>query len=196
MPTIHDLRQTYSNMADEELRQIAVFETTELSDDATQVLREEMGRRGLLDGFNAAISAQRHTYTPDQVKELIRRVRQLPCPMCGIRGQTIHGRRIITRRGFLWLHRKQEVFRIGCKSCIRKAGLRANTISMAWGLFGFPFGLILGFGTVLDNLRAVDCKETAQTTKAFEDYVRQNTGVITLLLQSEHKTQSLVNELN
>jgi hypothetical protein len=195
MPTIHDLRQTYCKMGDEELREIALFETKELSDDATRVLREEMGRRGLLDRFEEIISAQRQTFTLDQVDDMIRQLRQLPCKMCGIPGLTIHGREIVTHRGFL-LRTKEEVFHIGCATCIKQAARSANITTLLFTILRFPLGLIFAFVTVLENLRASDCEETEEATKEFQDYVRQNLGVITLLLQSEHKTQSLVNELN
>jgi hypothetical protein len=179
MPTIKELRATYAQLPDAELCEIAVREARVLSDDATQVLREEMGRRGLLAPFENSISVQRRTLNREEVDEMIRQVRQLPCPSCKVQGLPLNGC-IMETHG-------KDIFYLGCRDCIRSAARKENAASLASGILHLPLGPFFGFITVFYNRKAAGVDEWAEPTQEFIDYVRENPGHFTLLLEQHQR---------
>jgi hypothetical protein len=183
MPDIDQLRRTYAEMSDEELLQLAVYEAADLIPEATEVLREEVCKRGFPDSVGVAIAAQAHKYTPEEIELLVARFREALCPICAATGRLLNAFRISTVKSCVVVSRREERLILWCSNCVERAATKASQVCVALGWWCFPWGPIYTISALLLNNKARAANAFAEPTQEFREYVLHNPGHVALVLK-------------
>jgi hypothetical protein len=184
MPTRDELIRHYGGLSDDRLTSLAVNEASGLTVDALEVLKAELHARGLGDQVRDAIAIQTRPLAADELLELVRRARRLPCPRCGSRAAMLNAATVGTVRSFLVMTSYEKSLVIGCPPCIRSAADKADTITGAFGWWGLPFGPIHTFQAMSLNAKAAAAANQEEPTREFAQFVVGNRGAIVLQVKA------------
>jgi hypothetical protein len=183
MPDLDQLRQIYAGLSDTELERIAIHEAADLLPEAISILHEELRKRNLAESLGLAVNAQARKWTPQELEELVQRVREFPCPVCRATKQPLNVFKIVSLHGFLFFAQKTTTLLLGCPDCIERA---ARNAERSW-LLAWLHSPIAAYSASVANLKAQNAHEVTEPTADFTDYVLQNLGPITLALKERHR---------
>jgi len=144
-PSREDLTRLYGGMSDDRLTDLAIHETDQLTPEALSVLQQEVRRRGLSERLESAIDVQTRHITTDEHDQLLRRFRQLPCPLCGAGGHLLNAVTVATTRSMLAATTYETQLVVGCPDCMLVAVRKAHRITLAAAGGAFPGGLCAAF---------------------------------------------------
>ncbi|GAB3027739.1 MULTISPECIES: hypothetical protein [Oleiagrimonas] len=125
---------------------------------------------------------------PDaQVREVMQRWRNEPCPQCNGPGP-VDLRVSHKVHSFVFMTQWSSPQAICCRHCARKRQLGHAVYSLLLGWWGFPWGLVMTPVQVTRNLKALFGDQAAQaSTPAFERAVRR---IMVRQLQAQHQQES------
>jgi hypothetical protein len=183
MPTRAELIEYYSALPDDQLMRIALYEATDLTEEAIEVLKGEIRTRRLGEPVEAAIQIQTCVMSPEEQQELLARFRRLPCPICGAAGGLLNAVMVATARSFLIMTAYETRLVVGCSQCIVAASRRATNLTLALGWWGIPWGPIRALQAISINAGANSTAQGDQPTEALKRHVAANRGAVSLMLQ-------------
>jgi hypothetical protein len=180
----NQMRLHYAQLRDEKLLELSLYEATQLTPEALEILREEIRLRGLSDRLEVAIQAQTRNMTPSEYDVMVEQFRHIPCPVCESSTQPLNAFPVTTARGaFFFVHYDIEMV-IGCPQCIVAAATRASRTSLIFGWWAIPWGPFRTIHAVARNWRAKDAACDLDPTPELYEYVEQNRGEVAFLLDS------------
>jgi hypothetical protein len=128
---------------------------------------------------------------PEQaVKIEAKKIRNGNCPVCSRRGEEIELRKSYKAISYVIMTRWGGYPIISCSSCHRKKALGDFILTLCFGWWGFPWGLIITPVQLIRNISALatDTK-TSEPSKELCSVVRIMMAQINLSLQSESSRQ-------
>lgn len=151
---IQTLRNNYSRFSDDKIFKLAKEELFQLNEEAVIVLKEEVIKRQLplIELIKNNLSYQ------ENINALIDGhsdyVRNLPCPICGSEEYLLNAVVVSSVTSYIVFTRHAKDFHIGCPPCLTQKKNSAEGITLAFGWWGFPFGIIETFSGISRNTAA------------------------------------------
>lgn len=177
------LRETYSQLSDEQVTRLAMEEAQGLTPEAVDVLKAELRRRQLDDRLAEVIEIQQRELEPEEHRELIESFRKLPCPICKSVGRSLNAIRVATAQSFLVMTTVQKRVVVGCPECLLAAARNAKRHTLAFAWWGIPWGPIRGFQALSINAKATSAAKRQEATAELYSYVTANRGAVVFLVQ-------------
>lgn len=139
---IQTLRENYSRFSDNTLLKLAKDDLFQLTEDAVQVLKEEVTKRGLpfMDIIETKLSRRQNAEV--MVDTYCNYIRDLHCPICSSEEYLLNAVVVSKVKSYIAFTRHVQTFHIGCPPCLTDIRNNADTITSTRGWWGFPFGII------------------------------------------------------
>lgn len=136
------IRENYQRMTDDELVRTATVDAFGLTEEAQEIIRQEVVRRNLNTDIIKQVKVQNKEYTLEEIDLVCEQIRGLDCPVCGSSGSKLNG--VLTNEvmSFMVLTRYSRKLKIACPSCLKKANNTALATSLILGWWGIPWGPI------------------------------------------------------
>jgi hypothetical protein len=178
------IAENYKRMSDEELLSIFSNDMKDLTEDAQEVLKEELQSRNLGEGIDALINSGGINLSTEKFNEYAKFIRELPCPVCASTESKLNAVLILTNR--------YEDFTIACPTCLSKVIYDAQANSLGFGLLGGIKGTINAvsqIGALQSLIRQVEKNEPTEAMRAF---IKKRMGEIELYKNDQDKLKNLV----
>ena len=172
------LREHYKKLPNEDIERLANFEADQLSPEALAVLRDEIRNRGLSDDLRTTADIQVKGVSEEEVEQLIRRVSQFPCPLCGRRQNYLNAFSIMSVRSLILLTSVERPLVIACPQCISAYAKSELIKSLLLGWWGIPWGAIRTVHSFFVNWKALNADDHHTPTREFIDFVRPYSAAI------------------
>lgn len=144
------VRDTYARMTDAELLQLLRYNAAGLTEQALEIVKEEVSRRGLNPGIIHTVALQNMDYAGYEEAHC-RYIQSLPCPECGSVVQHLNGTMTYVVHSIIVVTQTEKRLAVACPDCLDKKIDQAmlTTLKFGWWSFhGFFFtlrALILNF---------------------------------------------------
>jgi hypothetical protein len=112
------------------------------------------------------------TLPEEEIQELVQKIHEGTCPICGGHGPVdIHSScRVVS---FLFATSYQTNQRISCRSCAAKANFTNGLISLLFGWWGIPWGILMTPFYLLRNFWGLICPvSTLEPSEKLKEHVR------------------------
>jgi hypothetical protein len=148
------LEELWRQKSDREL-EVAVEEIAEYTEEAEQVIRAEIRRRGLPEPpmfiRNAHGLPVANQETEDYIREQVRVIHQGKCPRCSGHGPVdVHTSHWVWSAGLFT--RWGSSPHICCRKCGRVEQIKAALFAFVLGWWGFPWGFLMTPVQIIQNL--------------------------------------------
>ncbi len=173
-PTIAELAQNYSLLADEVLVKLATEETHSLRKEALVVLLKELSKRDIPQEAIDCIELQLNINKPGALENLVAFVRQQPCPKCGQSDKQLNATKVETVFSLIVMSDRVSELRIACPDCLDGYHLKGNLFTLAFGWWGFPGGLYKPFMAFWNNYKLKKINHEPTASPLLNLFVRQN----------------------
>jgi hypothetical protein len=148
------LEELWQQKSDREL-EVAARELAEYTEEAEQIIRAEIRRRGMLEPptfiRNAHGLPVANQETEDYIREQVRAIHRGRCPRCSGHGPVdVHTSHWVWSAVFFT--RWGSCSHICCRKCGRIEQVKAGLSSFVLGWWGFPWGLLMTPIQIIQNL--------------------------------------------
>ena len=88
---LKDIANNYSKKTDSELIYIATQKASGLRPGVIEIIEDELKKRNLNLNILDGVKAQNKEYSIEEINELSKKLRDLPCPLCGDKTSKLNG---------------------------------------------------------------------------------------------------------
>jgi hypothetical protein len=149
----NDVKSYYQTMFDGEIRQL-IKEANTLDSIGKKVLLEEAIRRGFDKEEINDLEKDLAELSDDKINQLTMDFTRSSCPICGQRRSSLSGITIKRAISILLVTFTKKQYVIGCKPCLEELLNKAQNITIFFGWWGIPFGLIFTPLYIINNIKA------------------------------------------
>ena len=187
------LRKTYSNLPDFKIIKLASEDTESLSDDARDVLNEELVKRGIDIGVDELIDLQQLEIAEKETELYCELLQTLPCPKCKKTNTPLNGTTIHTTAAFIFVSHYEKRIEIACPSCLDKKNYRAIITSLLMGWWSIlPFGIYRTIKTVWGNSKSIRENGLLQANSSLISFVNNNYVKIKIHSSNKEELELLI----
>lgn len=188
---IDKVKEYYSNLDDNQIQDLLLFESQELTTEAIQVLREEVKSRGFDDDILKVLEIQFAGIKHPAAQKLITRIRNLPCPKCGKRMGNINAARLREVVGVIVFMSESQKTVIACGECISKAAKNSNIVNFIGGWWAV-YSIFYTFRAIKNNFKYYHLELAAEPTEYFNELISRNLGILYMYFQEDEDLEALV----
>ena len=192
---IEVIRDKYQKMSDDEFIQLATEDEIGLTIEAQQVLKEEVGRRGLDQSILRSVEVQNKELSSAEFDEYVELIRSLDCPSCGISSQKLNGTMTGEVISFILFTQYERKLRVACPNCLDKANTNALIKSSLFGWWGIPWGFIRTIQAIIINMKGRSTTHQLSANHFLRSYVASKIGVIENFKSDKQKLNRLISEV-
>ena len=173
---IDEIRERYAHMDEAELKDMALYQMTDLTQVGKQVLRDELVKRGLMQKLENILRYQSGEIQEKDLIPVLEKVRTSACPLCGKRDfpLNIYQVRFVKFKLVHTTHDTRPV--LACLNCLEAIGNREQGDS----LMGFAsmnlLAIALTITAVAKNAKAAKAKEDPRPTALMIQFVLSRYG--------------------
>jgi len=150
---LHLVRETYQKMSDEEITRILTQDASGLTDEALELVKEEIRRRHLDPNLIKGVDAQQVSFTPEEVDEYCELIRRLPCPVTGSCSEKLNATLTVVAVSYVFLTQYEKKLIVASPAILDKANNKSLLKSALLGWWGFPWGFIRTPQAIFYNLK-------------------------------------------
>lgn len=194
--TVEDFLNRYRLLSDDQIEHMILYEVKDFRLEALKALKKEVQRRSLTNELQKIIETQirsrQFEISDTEIKALLNKVFQLPCPHCGQKKQSLNASEVRTVMSFIIPTFITKFLLIGCADCLAKAAKSSllKSILLGWwglkGLFATPQAICINFRTI----------KRKQPSKVFMKLIKDNVSYIKSNSDDPDKLSLLINDPN
>jgi hypothetical protein len=155
-----------------------LYEVKDFRLEALNALNKEVQKRSLTNELQKIIETQirsrQFELSDAEIKALLNKVFELPCPYCGQKKQSLNASEVCTVMSFISPTFTTKFLLIGCADCLAKPAKSSLLKSILLGWWGLK-GLIATPQAIGINLRTIKRK---QPSKTFMKLIKDNVSYI------------------
>jgi hypothetical protein len=150
------IRETYQKMPDSELVRVATEDAYCLTEEAYQIIKEEIARRNLSPDIQKGVEAQKKIpeYTVEEIDQYCELIRNLPCPVSGRTDQPLNATYTESVFSIVILTQREGKIIVACPDELDKASNNASLRTALLGWWGLPWGPIRSIRAFIRNEKA------------------------------------------
>jgi hypothetical protein len=175
---LKDIANNYSKKTDSELIYIATQKASGLRPGVIEIIEDELKKRNLNLNILDGVKAQNKEYSIEEINELSKKLRDLPCPLCGDKSSKLNGTIMHTVKSFVFFStfRKEPI--LGCPDCLDKKNQESIISTALFGWWGFPWGLLKTPFYIYNNIKAKKQNRILEPNEALLSFTLENVGQI------------------
>jgi hypothetical protein len=186
------VRRNYEQMTDEQLTTFITTDAAGLTREAYEILKEEIRKRKLNEVLIESVDAQNKTYTQEEIDELCEIIRTLPCPVTGKSDQRLNATLAMEVKSFIFFTSSLHKIIVASPPALKQANDQAIASSLAFGLWGIPWGIIKTIESVIVNSRNKRIARMEEPSKHLRLFVTENIGSIAILKNDRERLSQLL----
>jgi hypothetical protein len=182
------LAANYKRMADQELLSIFSNDIKDLTPEAQEALREELGSRGIGKGLDRVLALQNEDISEERMFEYTELIRNMACPVC-LQVESKLNAAIIFNSPY-------EDFTIACPACLKKEIEDAKANAVGFGLLGGVRGAIKAVNQT--SMYQIYLKEIEENipSEPLKKFIQKRIGEIELCRDDKDKLARLIKHPN
>ena len=190
---LDEIAQRYARLDDEKLEHIAKYDIADLIPEVKGIILKEIEKRGLNPGLENAIKIQSKKLDLDEIKNIVFKIKKLPCPACSNSNNKLEAGILRQVRSYGFLCEYDANIFIAYKSCIektRKEYLYLNLVLGWWsvqGLYYTPKAVINHF---------LDHRKETLSNWLLLDFAELHAGEIVANWNDEQKLVDFIHHQN
>ena len=189
---IQIVKENYQKLSEAELTRMAANDAVGLTQEAQQVLVEEIKRRNLDPNIINAVHAQNAAYTIEEVDKYCEILRNLSCPGCGTSSLKLNGTMTSEVMSFILFTNRVKKIKIGCPNCLDKANDNAITKSTIAGWWGIPWGPVRTIQAIILNHKNKKTNHLEIPNDYLRSFALSRVGLIEAHKNDEEKLRQII----
>jgi hypothetical protein len=168
------------------------YHTAGLTSSAVEILTEEIRKRQLDTRLIESVEAQNKAYTQEEIDRYCELIRALPCSVTGKSDQRLNATLVVEVKSFIIMTQIKEKIVIASPPALKQANDLAISSSLAFGWWGFPWGIIRTIQAIIVNSRNKKNANREEPSEHLRAFVSANIGQIILMKGDKDKLQYLL----
>lgn len=189
---IEFVRATYQRMTDDEVVRILTQEAAGLTPEAIEMVKEEVKRRNLDPNILNGITAQRKSYTVEEIDKYCDLIQLLPCPINGSTAFPLNATVTYEAKSYIFMTHYSKKILIGSPDALDKANKDALIRSVLLGWWGFPWGIIRTVQAIVGNLNNRKTNHTDTPNDFLRSFVLSRIGEIETYKNDKEKLLAII----
>jgi hypothetical protein len=191
-----DIRETYRKMTNQQLVNAATHDAKGLTEEAQQIIKEELMHRNLDASLLKSVDAQNQDYSLQDVDNYCYLIQKLDCPVCGKKYDTLNATVTMDVMSYIIFTQHKKKLKIACSECLNKANNKATLKSVLFGWWGLPHGIIKTIQAISVNQKSKKANASSEPNKFLRSFVQSNIGLIELYKDNKEKLQTIISKFS
>src|SRR5450432_1535588 len=191
---IEFVRQAYRKMTDEELVRVATQDAHGLTDEALQVVKEEVQRRKLDSNIVKGVEAQNRSYSIGDIDKLCGIIQKRDCPVCQNATENLNATMTGEVVSFIFMTQYKKKIKVACAGCLDKANNAALIKTAVLGWWGIPWGIVRTIQSIILNINSKKTNHAATPNNFLRSFVLSNVGQMETYKDNKEKIQQIISE--
>jgi hypothetical protein len=170
--------ESYKNKTDDELLHFSFFESKDLIDEAVDILKGEVTRRGSEREVLQAIDIQRRDLVDEELIFYSDIIRSISCPNCKSTEISLNGTKIRVVSSFVVSSNVKNYRLLACPICLDKLCKVGGNRNIAQGLWSIPWGVIRTIKAALYNDKILKNNNDINMNDSLIEFVKSYMGFI------------------
>ncbi len=170
-----EVKRHYQNLLDGEIRRL-IKNIKMLDKIGRSVLLEEVIRRGFPSEEIENLKRNVIELSDENINQLLFDFVNSDCPICGKRNGTLSGISIRRAISILIYTFTRETYVIGCEVCLKKLLNKDQILTLCFGWWSMPFGLIITPMYIIHNIK--EKKKIGKVDERLRDWVIDNIKLV------------------
>jgi predicted nucleic-acid-binding Zn-ribbon protein len=189
---IEFVKDNYQKMSDDDLIRTATTDAYGLTEEAMEVVKEEIIKRNLDKNIIKGLEAQNKTYSIEEIDIYAALIQKLPCPKCGNTFQKLNGTLTSEVMSFIVVSQYKRAYIVACPNCLDKATTGALTKTLLLGWWGIPWGIIRTFQAIGHYYKSNKQHHIAAPNNFLRSFILSNIGEIETHKADKVKLQQII----
>jgi hypothetical protein len=189
------VQESYEKMSDAELTALTTDDAGGLTPEALEIARNELKKRGLNPHFAAVLDAQNKSYSIEEIDYYCSLINGLNCPICGNGTDKLNAALTAEVMSFIVVTLYQKKNHVGCPDCLDKLTNAALIKTIAFGWWGFPFGIIRSIQAISLNFKSKQNNRVDSPNQHLRSFVLSNIVQLELNKDNPAKLNQLISEM-
>lgn len=189
---IQFVRENYQKMSDEELVHVATQDASGLTQEAQEVVKEEIQKRGLDANIIKGLEAQNKAFEIKEIDIYCNIVQNLNCPVCGSASQKLNATLTGEVISYILLTQCKKKIIVACPDCLDKASKAALTKTATLGWWGIPWGIFRTIQYITLNLKSKKANHLDTPNKFLRSFVLSRIGQLETYKNNKEKLQQII----
>jgi hypothetical protein len=189
---LKDIAKNYSKKTDSELIHIATQKASGLRPGVIEIIEDELKKRNLNLNILDGVKAQNKEYSIEEITELSKKLRDLPCPLCGNKTSKLNGTVMHTVKSFVLFSTFRQEPIIGCPDCLDKKNQESITSTAILGWWGFPSGLLKTPLYIYNNIKSKKQNRILEPNETLLSFTLENIGQIESYKDDVEKLKKII----
>ncbi len=173
-----EIKKYYESMNDQSLYQLAVYESKDLTPEATEALLEVISARKLDLNVIENVEKQRKEYSQDELLLLVDSFSKIKCGICN-EENGINAIRLKFVKGVVFFTFKKTKTVLGCKCCLEKEKINVNKENLLKGWWSYTGIIRTPLAVISNNLSYKKLeKDFEKPSQEFIEYTKNNIGEV------------------
>ena len=186
------VRERYQQMSDDEIVRVLTQDASGLTNEALEVVTEEIRRRNLDPNINRGVAAQQKTYTVGQIDAYCEIIRGLPCPVTGSTSEKLNATLTIDVVSYIFLTQYKKRIVVGSPAALDKANTNSTIRSALFGWWGIPWGLIRTPQAIFQNMKNKKTNHLDRPNDHLRSFVLTHIGQIETYKEYPDKLREII----
>lgn len=188
------VRDTYRRMADAELIRVATQDAAGLTDEAYEIIIEEIARRNLSPDIQKGVEAQQKipAYSIEEIDNYCELIRQLPCPISGRTDAPLNATYTEVVMSFVVITQIEKKIVVACPDELDKASNQASIQTALLGWWGIPWGPIRTIRALIRNGKSKGNNHSESPNNYLRSLVLAKIGQIETYRNDSEKLMSII----
>lgn len=189
---IQFVRETYQKMSDKELVRVLTQDAAGLTQEALEVVKDEIRKRNLDPNIAKGVDAQQKTYTVEEIDAYCEIIQNLPCPVTGSTSEKLNATLTAQVVSFILFTTYEKKIIVGSPGTLDKANNSAINKSVFLGWWGFPWGPIRTVQAISINLKNKKTNRSGSPTTFLRSFVLSKIGEIVTYKDNKEKLSEII----
>ncbi len=186
------VRDTYQRMPDKELVRVLTQDAAGLTQEAQEVVKEEVKRRKLDPNIAMGIDAQQKTYTVAEIDAYCEIIQKLPCPKTGSTAEKLNATLTAEVMSLILFTDYRKNIIVGRPAVLDKANNAALLKSVLLGWWGIPHGIIRTIQAIGVNTKSKTTNHQGTPNDYLRSFVLSNIGEIETYKNNKEKLLEII----
>ena len=189
---IQFVREAYKRMSDQDLIRALTQDSSGLTNEAIEVVKQEIKDRNLDPNICEGVDAQQKTYSIDEIDAYCNIIRKLPCPVTGSTTQKLNATLTAEAVSFLFFTQYSKKIIVCSPDILDKANTRALIKSALLGWWGIPWGIIRTIQAIDINSTNKKTNHIGEPNDFLRSFVLSNIGEIVTYINNKEMLLKII----
>lgn len=191
-PSPTQLKQTYAQLSDKKLIQLATENSPNLRPEALALLKEEIKARGLSENILTAIEVQHQPVNKEKVASYVTLLGNLPCPICKDHSSKTEAALISQVFSVILFTVSKKELKFGCRNCLTSHIHKASISTVLFGWWGIPMGFISTPKALYSNFKMKDKVRASDSKDLLTAFVLQSLAKLEANKDNQEELQKMI----